>query len=105
MGSLSRPWTREQVMTTPYERAKSAWESDDREAALNRVFEEMADEGVTLDILDEALCRLLMEVRASGADDDTEEIINCVGDRLNGWCHESGHIKTKPASPPEDTSG
>ena len=85
-------------MATPYERVKSAWESEDRRAALHRVVEEMAAEGVTRDALDDALGQLLDEIRAAGADDDTEEIIMGVGDRLHGWCHESGHIKTQSPS-------
>jgi hypothetical protein len=95
----------ERVMGTPYERIEFAWNSEDRRAALHRAVEEMAAEGVTLGALDGALERLLLEVRATGADDDTEEIILGVGDRLHGWCHESGHIKTNPATPPEGSSG
>jgi hypothetical protein len=87
-------------MATPYERVKAAWDSGDRRAALNLAVEEMAAEGVTRDALDEALGRLLDEVRAAGADEDTEEIINGVGDRLHGWCHESRHIKARPAVQP-----
>jgi hypothetical protein len=85
-------------MTTPLERVKAAWESPDREGELNRVVATMATEGVTRDELDDALGKLLDEVRAAGVDDDTEEIINNVGDRLHGWCHPSGHIKTIPVS-------
>jgi hypothetical protein len=88
-------------MATPFDRVKAAWESADRNAALNRVVETMAAEGVALDALDDALGRLLDDVRAAGADDDTEEIINNVGDRLHGWCHVSGHIKTRPAADSE----
>lgn len=85
-------------MSTAYERVKAAWESDDRSAALNRVVETMAAEGVTRDTLDAALGQLLDEVRAAGADDETEEIINGVGDRLHGWCHASRHISTRTAA-------
>lgn len=98
------------AMATPFQRMKSAWDSADRQAELNRVVESMAAEGVTLEVLDEVLTVLLMEVRAAGADDDTEEIINCVSDRLHGWCHESGHIKTQagatghPSTAPADTT-
>lgn len=86
----------------PFEQVKAAWEAADRRAALNRTVEDMAAEGVSLDALDDALWRLLGEVRAAGADDDTEEIINEVCDRLHGWCHEKWHIKTKPVA---DTNG
>src|SRR5438067_8446490 len=85
-------------MVTPFERVKAAWESPDRASELNRVVEAMAAEGVTRDALDDALGRLLDEVRAFGADDETEEVINNVGDRLHGWCHESRHIRF-PAAP------
>ncbi|MDB5309350.1 MAG: hypothetical protein JWO38_3552 [Gemmataceae bacterium] len=89
-------------MPTPFERVKAAWDSVDRRAELNRVVEMMAAEGVTLDALDAALDQLLMEVRAAGADDDTEEIIMGVGDRLHGWSHVSRHIKTQPAKLPTE---
>jgi hypothetical protein len=80
-------------MATPHERLKAAWESPNRAPELNRVVEVMAAEGVTRAALDDALGQLLDDVRAAGADEDTEEIINCVGDRLHGWCHVSRHIK------------
>lgn len=80
---------------TPYELVKTAWDSPDRDDELNRVVEAMAAEGVTLDELNDALRRLLLEVRAAGADDDTEEIINCVGDRLHGWCSPQWHIHAR----------
>jgi hypothetical protein len=83
-------------MTTPFERVKAAWESPNRESELNRLVEAMATEGVTCDELDTALGLLLDEVRAAGADDETEEIINNVGDRLHGWCHTSRQIVTLP---------
>ena len=92
-------------MTTPFERVKAAWGSSDRSGELNRVVETMAAEGVLLETLDDALVRLLDEVRAAGLDDDTEEIINSVGDRLHGWCHESYHIETRPAQPPIPVNG
>jgi hypothetical protein len=82
-------------MATPFERVTVAWDSSDRTGALNRVVEVMAAEGVTRDELDDALRTLLLQVRAAGADDDTEEIINCVADRLHGWCHASWHIHAR----------
>jgi hypothetical protein len=69
-----------------------------RTCRLSAARESSAAEGVTLDALDDALGRLLDDVRAAGADDETEEIINNVGDRLHGWCHESRHIQTRPAA-------
>lgn len=89
-------------MATPFDRVKAAWDSPDRAPELNRVVETMAAEGVTRDELDDALGTLLDEVRAAGADDDTEEIINNVGDRLHGWCHADWHIKTvTPTATPD----
>lgn len=79
-------------MATSFERMQAAWESPERRVQLNCVVETMATEGATRDELDDALGRLLDEVRARGAD-DTEEIIMSVGDRLHGWCHPSGQIK------------
>jgi hypothetical protein len=84
-------------MPTPFEQVQAAWGSADRRGELNRVVETMAAEGITRDQLDDALGKLLDEVRAAGVDDETEEIINAVGDRLHGWCHPSGHIKTRDA--------
>jgi hypothetical protein len=85
------------AIITPSDRLKAACVSTNREGGLNRVVEEMAAEGVTRDVLDNALASLLNEVRASGADDETEEIINGVGDRLHGWCHPTRQIMTVPA--------
>lgn len=87
-------------MATPFERVKAAWESPNREGELNRVVETMAAEGVTRDELDSALGLLLDAVRTEGADDETEEVINNVGDRLHGWCHESRHINPRSTIDP-----
>jgi hypothetical protein len=38
---------------------------------------------------------LLDEIREAGADDDTQELINSVGDRLHRWCHQSRWIRTR----------
>jgi len=89
-------------MATPYDRVNAAWESADRRAALHRVVETMAVEGVTLGELDTALDRLLMDVRASGADDDTEEIIMGVGDRLHDWCVPDRRIETRSSLLPTE---
>lgn len=85
-------------MLSPYERMKSAWDSASRTLALNSAIEVMAAEGVHLEALNDALLRLLLEIRASGADDETEEIVNEVADRLHGWCHVSGRIETHSAT-------
>src|SRR5688572_22714397 len=89
-------------MATPFERVKAAWETPDRRGELNRVVETMAAEGYTQQALEDALEALLLEVRAAGADDDTEEIINGVWDRLTGWCHESWHINTRASALPTE---
>ena len=85
-------------MTTPFERVKAAWVSSDRRAQLHRVIEAMAAEGYRQQALEEALEALLLQVRAAGVDDETEEIINGVWDRLTGWCEVNGHIKTQPTN-------
>jgi hypothetical protein len=89
-------------MATPFERIKAAWDSSDREGELNRVVEVMAAEDVTREDLDDALARLLSAARTAGADDETEEIINCVGDRLHGWGNAKYHIATRTRSTPAD---
>ena len=89
-------------MATPFDRVKTAWGSPDRKGALNRVVEAMATEGITRDQLDDALGLLLDEIRAAGADDETEEIINNVGDRLHGWCHQNYHIAARESVLPTD---
>lgn len=78
---------------TPLDRIKAAWATAEREQELNRAVESLATQGVTCDVLDEALVSLLLEVRAAGAGDEIEEIINSVGDRLHGWCHSSRQIE------------
>lgn len=88
-------------MANPYERVKSAWALPDGRLALHRAVEEMAAEGVLRDELDDALGRLLDDVRAAGAGEADEEVIQSVGDRLHGWCHVSRHIAVReaPATP------
>jgi hypothetical protein len=81
-------------MTTPLERVQAAWATGDP-LALHRAVEQMAAEGHSRQALEEALEALLLEVRTAGADDDTEEIINGVWDRLTGWCHADRHIGTQ----------
>jgi hypothetical protein len=85
---------------TPYERLKVAWVAPDRRRAMNRTVEDMAAEGVSLADLDAALERMLLEVRAEGADEETEEEIMGIGDRLHGWVIESSRIHCKPAATP-----
>jgi len=94
-------------MATPLERMRTAWKTEGR-LALHRVVEEMAREGVTRAALDGALDALLDETRAAGADDEAEEEILGVGDRLSGWCLASQRIKALPATsalPPAEANG
>ncbi len=91
-------------MATPLERIQAAWRTGDP-WALHREVEALAADGCCGDQIEQAIEVLLLEVRAAGADEDTEEIINSVGDRLHGWCHESYHIKTRPADPPLPVNG
>lgn len=89
-------------MATPLERVHAAWATGDP-LALHREVEQLAAEGHSQQALEAALEALLREVRTAGADDDTEEIINGVWDRLTGWCHASRHIKA--LSPSEHALG
>jgi len=79
-------------MATPYERIRAAWQGPEHPWGIHRAAEAMAAEGVRRDDLDDALIQLLDEVRPEGADDDTQEIINSVSERVHGWCHRDYHI-------------
>ena len=81
-------------MATPLERVQAAWATGDP-LALHREVEHLAAEGQPRQALEEALEALLRAVRTAGADDDTEEIINGVWDRLTGWCHADQHIRAQ----------
>ena len=82
-------------MATPLERVQAAWATGEP-LALHREVEQLAAEGVPRQALEDALEALLGAVRATGAGDDAEEIINGVWDRLTGWCHASRQIETLP---------
>jgi len=84
-------------MAPYFDRLKAAWDSN-APHALDRAAERLAAEGVAEVEIMVALEQLLLEVRAAGADDETEERIMGVYDRLTGWCHESNHIRTSPAN-------
>jgi hypothetical protein len=88
------------MMPTPYERLTVAWNAPDRRKSMNRTVEDMAAEGVSLADLDAAIEKLLLEIRAAGADEGTEEEIMGIGDRLHGWVVESNRIHTRPAGTP-----
>jgi hypothetical protein len=82
-------------MANIVERLQTAWASGDP-LALHREVEQMAGEGHSRQALEDALVALLLRLRNAGADDDTEEIVNGVLDRLMGWCHASRQIGTTP---------
>jgi hypothetical protein len=63
--------------------------------ALHREVKQLAAEGHAHQALENALEAFLLAIRTAGADDDTEEIINGVWDRLTGWCHASRRIKAR----------
>jgi hypothetical protein len=83
------------TMATPLNRVQTAWATGDP-LALHREVERLAAEGHSRQSLEDALEALLRAVRATGASDDTEEIINGVWDRLTGSCHADQHIRTPP---------
>jgi len=89
------------TMPTPLERIQIAWRTADP-FALHREVEQLAAEGQQKPALEAALRALLLEVRTSGVDDETEEIINSVWDRITGWCHKSRHIKLPEATLPTE---
>jgi hypothetical protein len=83
-------------MPTILNRIEAAWATGDP-LALHRDVERLAAEGNSQQDLEDALETLLLAVRASGASDDAEEIINGVWDRLTGWCHRDQQIATPPS--------
>lgn len=82
-------------MDRVYETIWNAWNSPDRALRLHRVVEEMAEQGITLPQFDDALGRLLDEIRDENADEQTEDILIDVSSRLHGWCHPDQRIKTR----------
>ena len=85
-------------MGTPKERVEAAWETADR-TALDREVERLAAEGCSQPVLEDALEGLLLKLRAVGADDETQERVMGVWDRVTGWCNPDWHIKTRPSIP------
>jgi hypothetical protein len=81
-------------MATPLEGIQAAWATGDP-LELHREVEQLAADGQPQQALEDALEALLSTVRSAGADDDAEEIINGVWDRLTGWCHADRHIRTR----------
>ena len=84
-------------MSTPFERMQSAWSSGAPQA-LDREVEQLAREGYSQQSLEDALEGLLNRIRSQAGDDEREEIINGVWDRLTGWCHASQHIQALSAN-------
>lgn len=80
---------------------RDAWNAGDP-MALHRTVELLANEGNEESAIYDVLEKLLLDVRAAGADDATEERIMGVMDRLTGWCHASNHIRTKRNSLPTE---
>jgi len=80
-------------MTTLLERVQAAWTTGDP-MALHRIVEQLAGQGYSRQSLEDSLEALFLSVRAAGSEDDSEEILNGVRDRLTGWCHMSNHIET-----------
>jgi hypothetical protein len=92
-------------MTPLDERINAAWRSGGPQE-LHRAAEQLAAQGHEESAIYDALERLLLEVRAAGADDETEDRITDVMERLTDWCHESNRIKTRRTDPPpQDKSG
>jgi len=79
---------------TLFDTIRAAWAATDREGALDRAVEDAAANGARVRDLLDALSALLLEVRAAGADDATEESIYTVCDRLTGWCVRERWIHT-----------
>jgi hypothetical protein len=90
-------------MSSPDMRIRTAWRSGEPHA-LERAAEQLAAEGHEETAIYDALERLLLDERAAGADDATEDRITNVMDRLTGWCHESNHIETN-RNPVPDAAG
>lgn len=78
-------------MATPLESVQAVWATGDP-LALHREVEQLADQGHSRQVLEDALEALLLSIRSAGANDEIEEIINGVWDRLTGRCHDSNHV-------------
>lgn len=85
-------------MDRVYETLLDAWNNTDRAVRLHRTVEELAELGITLPQFDDALGRLLDVVRSENADEQTEDILIDVSNRLHGWCHPDQRIKTREAA-------
>jgi hypothetical protein len=88
-------------MATLYDRMKAAWDSGTRHA-LDREAETLARQGVAEDDIYAALEQLLLAVRADGTDEETEERIHGVMDRLTGWTQPANQIRTTHSALPTE---
>lgn len=62
--------------------------------ALDSLVESLARQGISESELTGLLEQLLLECRSRNPDDESEEGILGVMDRLTGWCHPSSRITT-----------
>ena len=83
---------RGEVMSA-YDDFRTAWQTE-KPFALDHVAQRLAQYGTSKNTLYDALERLLLEERAIGANDETEERILGVMDRLTGWCDPANRIAT-----------
>jgi hypothetical protein len=84
-------------MTGIHAQFRQAWDNG-IPFALDRTAERLASEGSSQTDLLDALERLLLEVRDAGANDEEEDKITGVMDRLTGWSHQSSRILTRTES-------
>lgn len=62
---------------------------------LNDEVERLASDGHSRQSLEEALKSLFLSVRAIGDDEESDEKISGVWDRLTGWRHKSRRVETR----------
>ena len=86
-------------MKSIYEILREAWNAGNPEA-LNEFAEQWALAGHLKTPLYDALERLAVEVRGTtDADDEVDEPLIGLMDRLTGWSHESNFIRTQGGTP------
>ncbi|MBY0455912.1 MAG: hypothetical protein K2V38_01095 [Gemmataceae bacterium] len=86
---------------TLYERMQATWATGGA-LALHSEAERLAHQGVAESDIYAALEQLLLSLRESGLDDESDDRINDAMDRLTGWCHPSRHIRTTRDAPPSE---
>ena len=85
-------------MNDSYQQFRKAWDSGQL-FAVDRVAEKLSKSGYAKSNLYDALEKLLLEIRKVGADDETEEKILGVMDRLTGWCDPNSQLVTREPTP------